>query len=340
MNKLNLKEQEIQEIDELLGSLTQKFKTVEDPEFVNQANLLAHELPLRVKQELHKFRLLEEGDGVMVVSGLPVDDEAIGNTPSHWATRPEVSPALREEMFFVLAGSILGETIGWATQQDGFLMHDILPIKEHEDEQLGFGSSTDLEWHTEDAFHPYRADYIGLMCLRNPTNVPTTTGSINQINLEKEKMGMLFEPHFTIRPDESHLEKNRVKAHDNNAEVLTDSYDKINKMNTAPDQIPVLFGDFDRPYVRLDPYFMEPPSDERAKQSLDDFIEEMNRNMTGVVLQPGDVLFVDNFRVVHGRPSYKPRYDGKDRWLKRINIARDLRKSRSSRRRSDCRIIH
>lgn len=340
MNKLNLTQEEIERIDPLLGSLAEIYKTVEDPDFVNQAPVFAHELPLRVRQALNEFRIREEGDGVLVVSGLPVDDERIGDTPSHWAKRADVSPALREEFFFVLAGSLLGEPIGWATQQDGFLMHDVVPMKEHENEQLGFGSATDLEWHTEDAFHPYRADYIGLMCLRNPTNVPTTTGSINRVRYDKEKMGTLFEAHFTIRPDESHLEKNRVKAHQNSEECLTTSYDKINQMNSNPDRISVLFGDAANPYIRLDPYFMEPPSDQRAKQSLDEFIAEMDRAMDGVVLQPGDLLFVDNYRCVHGRPSYTPRYDGKDRWLKRINITRDLRKSRSSRRRSDCRIIH
>jgi alpha-ketoglutarate-dependent taurine dioxygenase len=57
----------------------------------------------------------------------------------------------------------------------------------------------------------------------------------------------------------------------------------------------------------------------------------IDENLTGVALLPGECLFIDNYKAVHGRSSFKARFDGTDRWLKRINIARDLRKSRSFR---------
>ena len=53
-------------------------------------------------------------------------------------------------------------------------MHDLVPIKGHEAEQLGSGSTHELVWHTEEAFHPFRADYLALMCLRNNDAVATT----------------------------------------------------------------------------------------------------------------------------------------------------------------------
>ena len=62
--------------------------------------------------------------------------------------------------------------------------------------------------------------------------------------------------------------------------------------------------------------------------------------MTEVVLRPGDVLFIDNYRVVHGRKPFKARYDGTDRWLKRIGVTRDLRKSRAARETAASRIIY
>jgi alpha-ketoglutarate-dependent taurine dioxygenase len=58
-----------------------------------------------------------------------------------------------------------------------------------------------------------------------------------------------------------------------------------------------------------------------------------------VILQPGDIYFIDNFRAVHGRKPFKANYDGNDRWLKRINITRDLRKSRTYRSNPTSRII-
>lgn len=34
-----------------------------------------------------------------------------------------------------------------------------------------------------------------------------------------------------------------------------------------------------------------------------------------VVLKPGDLLNVDNYRTTHTRTPFTPRWDGKDRWL-------------------------
>jgi hypothetical protein len=48
-------------------------------------------------------------------------------------------------------------------------------------------------------------------------------------------------------------------------------------------------------------------------------------------VEPGDIVFIDNFQAVHGRKPFRARYDGRDRWLKRISVVRDLRKSREPR---------
>ena len=79
--------------------------------------------------------------------------------------------------------------------------------------------------------------------------------------------------------------------------------------------------------------------DEEAQAALDSLVKSIDENLTDLVIQPGDVLFIDNYRTVHGRRPFAARYDGQDRWLKRINIARDLRKSRSSRQFSWSRVI-
>jgi len=42
---------------------------------------------------------------------------------------------------------------------------------------------------------------------------------------------------------------------------------------------------------------------------------------------------------VHGRRAFKARYDGRDRWFKRMSITRDLRKSRESRTDAASRVI-
>jgi len=221
------------------------------------------------------------------------------------------------------------------TQQDGHIIHDVMPIKGHEHEQLGSSSEELLWWHTEDAFHPYRCDYLGMMCLRNLDQVETTMGYPDWTQLSPRTIDILFEPRFTIHPDESHLEKNRsdiTRRTGTQQLMLESSYEKINSMNKNPEKISILFGDRKSPYVRIDPYFMDPlKDDEEAQQALDQLIKNIDANLFGKALQPGDFIFIDNYRVVHGRKSFKARFDGFDRWLKRANITRDLRKSRATR---------
>ncbi len=73
--------------------------------------------------------------------------------------------------------------------------------------------------------------------------------------------------------------------------------------------------------------------------AMDYLIRVIDENLTGVALLPGECLFIDNYKAVHGRSSFKARFDRTDRWLKRINITRDLRKSRGVRKAPASRVI-
>ncbi|HKP83854.1 MAG TPA: guanitoxin biosynthesis L-enduracididine beta-hydroxylase GntD [Pyrinomonadaceae bacterium] len=335
MNQLVLSTEEITEIKALLSEVASRHNSAEDPDLLSDACVYGHELPRRVRKFLNNFKTLESPPGICLLSGYTIDDNKIGNTPTHWKSKPAISPSLEEEILLVLFGSLLGDLLGWLTQQDGHIIHDVMPIKGHEHEQLGSSSEELLWWHTEDAFHPYRCDYLGMMCLRNLDQVETTMGYPDWTQLSARTIDILFEPRFTIHPDESHLEKNRsdiTRRSDSQQLMLQSSYQKINSMNKNPEKVSILFGDRKSPYVRIDPYFMDPlKDDEEAQQALDELIKNIEANLFGKALQPGDFIFIDNYRVVHGRKPFKARFDGYDRWLKRANITRDLRKSRSTR---------
>ena len=47
---------------------------------------------------------------------------------------------------------------------------------------------------------------------------------------------------------------------------------------------------------------------------------ELERVAVAVTLQAGDVLVIDNDVAVHGREPFRARYDGTDRWLKRVSV--------------------
>jgi Fe(II)/alpha-ketoglutarate-dependent arginine beta-hydroxylase len=342
MYEIQLTDDEIMAIHVITNALAARFDSVEEPAFLCEATLYAQELPRSLRAQLNAFRLTEPA-GICLVTGLPIDDQQIGPTPAHWKTKQQPSPTLRVDLFFFLCAALLGDPIGWATQQDGAILHDILPIKGHEQEQLGTGSEVLLTWHTEDAFHPYRTDYVGLLCLRNPDAVATTYALIDNVQLDDATRQLLFEPRFRIRPDESHLPKNRAGAlgeRGASAELLRRSYARIAQMNTDPEKVAVLFGDPTTPYARLDPYFMDRVADDPAAMAaLERLIAAIDAQICGLALAPGAIMFIDNYKVVHGRVPFKARYDGRDRWLHRLNVARDLRKSRDARHSAASRII-
>lgn len=338
-HRVILTETEIREIRELLGELNRKYPSVEDPAFHHRAALYAHELPLRVREELIDFKTNEPPSALLVVSGYPIDDAKVGPTPSHWESERDGGQAREEIMLLVLLGSLLGDCLGWATQQDSRLVHDILPIKGNEGEQLGTGSEQLLWWHVEDAFHPYRGDYLGMLCLRNPDRIATTFTAISEIELDPRHRELLFQPSYKIRPDESHLMKNKAAARDIDPELAA-AYERIEKINSEREKIAILSGDPSSPYVRIDPYFMDRVEDNpEAQEAFETLVTAIDNHLHDLVLEAGDFCFIDNYQGVHGRKPFKARYDGTDRWLKRINITRDLRKSRTSRRNASSRII-
>lgn len=338
MKEITLTASEIELCQAVVHELSSRFGSIEDEELMRQATICAHELPRGLRTALNDFRLREDSSA-LVISGYPVDDEKIGRTPEHWGAQARPSDTLAEDVFFSLCACLLGEPFGWATQQGQRLMHDILPIRGHEMLQLNSASTSPIWWHVEDAFHPYRAEYIGMMCLRNPDKVATTYGAMADVRLPRDVVEILFQPRFIVKPDQSHQIQADVDLQ-GSSQKLELSYQRIDSMNNEPNKIAVLFGDPAAPYLRLDPYFMdESPHDPEAMAAFTALTAEIDRVLTEIALQPGQVLFVDNYRAVHGRKPFVARFDGQDRWLKRLNVTRDLRKSRHTRSAPDARVL-
>lgn len=319
MRSLDLRHDEVAVIEALLDRLVARFRTAEEPEFLAEVGLLAHELPSRVRGMLHGFRLAER-DGVALVRGFPVDDEALGPTPSRW-TGPGGRP-VREALLLALYSSLLGDLFGWRTQQDGALIHDVLPVRDHEHEQIGTGSRQGITWHTEDAAYDCRGDYVTLLCLRNPGAVPTSFTEAQDLALPRRVSETLAEPRFLIAVDQSHRLTGAARA---------DAHDRA--------RVAVLLGDLDDPYLRADPFYMPPADDADAAGAFAEFVRAIDAALQEVTLEPGDCLVVDNYRAVHGRGAFVPAYDGRDRWLKRANVTRDLRRSRRLRPSAQDRVV-
>jgi Fe(II)/alpha-ketoglutarate-dependent arginine beta-hydroxylase len=325
MDRLEIDQTELREVNQLLDQYEAELRHLDTEEALHRATVLAHQLPVRIRSNLNAFRL-EQMSGVLCISGYEVDEERLGPTPGHWRERPSRSPAHREETLLVMYDSLIGHPFAWTTQQDGRLIHDVIPIKGHEREQLGSSSESLLTWHTEDAFHPLRGDFLSFACLRNPYAAATTVGYVDDLDLPADVTEVLMQERFGIRPDESHLARN------NSVQDGDVAFEGIDEMWSNPERVAVLFGDPHQPYIRADPYYMVVPDDDAvARWALDELVRSMDAAMFDLTLAGGDFCFLDNYRVVHGRKPFKARHDGTDRWLKRINLTVDLRKSRASR---------
>src|SRR5262245_46248138 len=131
---------DIKSIKSLLSRITARYDSAEDPNFLKESVLYAHELPLRVRACLNDFKLAEPASPACIISGYPIDQAKIGRTPDHWAGQEDAARTLEEEVVLALFSSLLGDVFGWATQQDGRIIHDVLPIRDHRNEQIGTGS--------------------------------------------------------------------------------------------------------------------------------------------------------------------------------------------------------
>jgi Fe(II)/alpha-ketoglutarate-dependent arginine beta-hydroxylase len=314
----------------LVGELAGRHDGVEDPAFQDLADTYAQELPRTLRARLNHFRS-HESACICLVRGYPVDDTALEPTPPHWRQRP--TRTADTDIFFFLCASLLGPPIAWSTKQDGHIMHTIAPIAGHESEQLASSSREALTWHTEDAFHPLRADYLALMCLRNPDHIQTTFACVHDVDPAVRGNPVLFEPRFRIVPDGSHLSgTSQAPNVEIPAELRERARQRIARMLHDPESIPLLFGDPASPYLRLDQHYTSTvDGDQEAADALDALMVSVGAGLKGFALAPGDLCFIDNYKVVHGRSAFRARYDGTDRWLRRLNITRDLRKSRDMR---------
>ncbi|OQX16396.1 MAG: hypothetical protein BWK73_04155 [Thiothrix lacustris] len=348
ITKLMLTSEEAWSTKTLLWNLSKQFSTPEDPAFLHEAPVLAHELPVRVRKFLNDFRLKElSSAAICIVSGYPIDNDKIGLTPLDRGSKNDTQRTLEEQMLLVLCGSLLGDPVGWSTQQAGHIVHDISPVKGQETDQTGSSSKEELYFHTEDAFHPYRGDYLGMMCLRNEGQAATTVASSEVLSrLPEDVIRILFQPRFAIRPDASQFEKHRFANVNELDEADFEKFcaysdAKIHKMQHEPEPIAILFGNTTDPYIRVDCSVYMDALDPEADLAIKAFTQAFNEALIRLELEAGEICFIDNLRAVHGRTpfNYPARYDGNDRWMKRINVTRDLRKSRDMRMTSTSRII-
>lgn len=331
--RLDLDEPGARRAWDLASACAARYPGVDDPAFGAEASVIAHELPRPVRDAANRARLAE-GVHAFLLRGHRVDEALLEPTPRHW--RDADTPGSRPYAFLLaLYASLLGDLIGWRTQQDGRLVTDVLPIEGLEHSLVSAGSRSELAWHTEDAFSPHRADHVGLLCLRSPDGTPTTITHLGPDDLPDDVLEVLVQPRFHVLPDTSHTAQFSAPA-DGDTAVFAE----VERMRERPPLVAVVGGQPQAPTLRVDRDFMVAgEGDEQAARALRVLVERLDRNLYEVSLAPGDVCFIDNRSVAHGRRPFGARYDGRDRWLKRVNTVRDVQRTRPGRSTAETRVI-
>ena len=231
-----------------------------------------------------------------IVAGMPVS--AGRATPSEIPVGLNMRTVEKEEFFHILISSLLGQIFTFDTIQNGNVVNHVFPISANADKPISSGFANSFDFHTEDAFHPGAGDYLGLLCMRNIDRAATTVAFLGDIPLDPDVMDALFEPRFLIEPNIAH--------------TVTSA---IHKRRA------ILFGSREAPYMRINFNLFDPSKhDADANRVFQTFREAAASARQSVVLEAGDLFFIDNLRSMHGRDPYAARFDGLDRWLIRLYL--------------------
>lgn len=315
MLEIELTADEAIEIRRLCRSLGREYGSTDDEALLRELGRFPEEMPGGVVEQIAAYMENPEADFALVSRHM-IRDHDLGYTPANQKDPTTTKTSLEYEMVVMLYGTVLGSVFGWATQQEGHIVNDIIPMETFADQQVGASSKVELAWHTEDAYHPGRADFICLFCLRNPTGAPTTVASIVDINSRQALPAALFEPCVRIAADDAQA----AGAEEAGIEDWTES---------AVKPMPILSENGSGLQMCVDPAYMSVASeDEGVRDAVTGFCQTIDEHLTEVVLKPGDLLILNNHRAVHGRRPFKPTYSGRDRWLKRVNVARDFESRR------------
>lgn len=225
---------------------------------------------------------------------------AVPRTPSTLAEAADLCPEITDRLLATIAP--LGFAFGYPREQDGRLVQDLFPIEATSHRQVSTSSLVDLGMHTETAFHPYKPDHVVLLCLRGDATAETTHAAIDDIvaALDPWALAVLREPRFVTTVDESF----RTHGEADTEFVVTP-----------------ITGDGDAMRLIYDEALMR-GTDPEAERALAALTAAVRTSTRGTVLRAGDLLIIDNHRAVHGRSRFSPRFDGTDRWLRRVMVLR------------------
>lgn len=197
-----------------------------------------------------------------------------------------------------------GYPISYIQEQQGSLIQNIVPVHKTETQQISTSSKVELGLHTETAFHPYKPDYVMLLCLRGDHKAITTYANLSDIlkQLDLHTRRVLKQKWFTTGIDISFRTNNEPDQ-----EIPISIVDELDGMLTLT---------YDELLIK--------GTNDLAKEALEKVSKAIKNCTQEITLKTGDLLVIDNRKMIHGRKPFQPRYDGTDRWVQRMLVRKQM----------------
>ena len=246
------------------------------------------------------------------------------------STPPDNSHKIGEQTLLARIQSILlhsmGEILSYEAEGYGRLFQDIVPNEKMKNKQTSLGSNQELEIHTEQAFSLLRPDILSLACLRGDVNAFTYILPVQTIleNITHDEQELLWKPLWKIGVDLSF-------QMDDTLHCSSDFEMRYLSNNKLRGPIPILYGSKTDPYLVFDQDLMLGITEE-ANRLIQKIITIYYEKRICHNLLPGEIIFIDNLRAVHGRSSFYPKYDGYDRFLIRCFAVFDYERTKYARK--------
>ena len=300
--------------DSLLSRLVRRGNPVAD---IDRALLELYrsfaELPDEVLGPIRNFGCCPSAPGAMLVRNLPVDP-ALPASPIDGRPSPHKSTFVSECVVLGLA-QLIGEPIGYMTEKEGRLVHDIVGVRSGERSQTNQSSAVFLSFHNDTTYDPIgiynnsNPDFLVLLNLRKSPDGKGRTAYVDARwlteRLDSVTVNSLRHAEFLLNAPGTYCQE-----HAGGAEVWS-----------RP--VPLIQGPPEAPEIAVSANGVKPLTDgaKAAWRVLRDLCLQKGF-ASWTLLEPGEALLIDNRKGLHAREPFTAEYSGSDRWLQRCYVRR------------------
>lgn len=207
-----------------------------------------------------------------------------------------------------------GYSFAYTTENDGRLVRDVVAREGAADEESSQGWTSNLPWHVDGAYRPLTEEalaakmnlspaprWLAFAVIYNAQRIPLTVASLDEIveRMDRQEIAALARDEFDVHSPASF-----------GSPLVTSGVAIL-----LPDGGGGYFSRFNQ-----NKCFGRTSA---ARSALEGFSRALSlpdiRHC--IDLEPGDIIILDNWRSLHARSAYVPRWDGRDRWLLRSYVA-------------------